>query len=124
MFGLKTAVVTKACKRFQEVTRLQVVCSQPADFLARACSRLGLEADFAKLCSEVVERTEQAGFLREVSPQSLAAACIYLCLVLCELKLDRQALAAACQVSFATISKCDRKLKPHQEFLSGGEDTP
>lgn len=81
----------------------------PDDFVARFASRLGMTKPEAMRARELAERVVAAPELNRVAaahaPQSVAAACIGLCVREARKCDDVRHVAAACDVSIATLQK-------------------
>jgi transcription initiation factor TFIIB len=117
IFNLKPTVMTKGCKRFQELMRVHMVSSQPEDFISRFCSKLALAAHQHALCSYVVRQADHHSVVSENTPPSIAAGSIQLCNLACHWGIPKKDLADACEISQVTVTKCTKKLLQHARLL-------
>jgi transcription initiation factor TFIIB len=117
IFNLKTTTMTRGCKKFQEILKMDLQSSTAKDFILRFCSKLNLDKDVKNLCMHVVQKADDMSIICENTPPSIAAGCIYLVTNMCNVKLDKKELAAAVEVSQVTISKCYKKLYNYRMYL-------
>ncbi len=130
MFSLSHASFTKAFKFFQEVlaqatqkglltetwTPSNLTSTCASDYVAVPLSKLPISrADYQKLLLEAQElstRAETEGMSPENTPPSLAAGVVaYVCERWRKGEIPLSRIAAACDVSLATLQKCLRRLQ-------------
>jgi transcription initiation factor TFIIIB Brf1 subunit/transcription initiation factor TFIIB len=130
MFSLSHASFTKALKFFQEVlaqatqkgllpdtwTPSNLTSTRAADYVALPLNKLPISrATYQKLLAEAQEladRAEKEGMSPENTPPSLAAGVVaYVCEKNNKGEIALSRIAAACDVSLATLQKCLRRLQ-------------
>jgi transcription initiation factor TFIIB len=121
IFNLKSTTMTRGCKKFQDVLQMEVESTTPSDFIQRFCSKLNLDKDVKDMCMHVVRKAEEMSIVCENTPPSIAAGCIYLVCILCNVSIYKKSLASACDISMVTISKCYKKLHKYRLYLFPAE---
>ena len=116
MFNLNITTMTKGCKKFHEIMKLTTNSSNPDDFIVRFCSKLK-RADMTSLCQYIINKSEEYSIVSENAPPSIAAGCIYLCSMCCNLGISKKEIAKACEISEVTINKCYKKLFLYKKHL-------
>lgn len=117
IFNLKPKTMTKGCKKFQDVMKLNMESTCADDFIQRFCSKLGLDNDIRELCRTIVQKADELCIVSENTPPSISAGSIYLCNVVCNLGISKKDMANACELSQVTLSKCYKKLYDHRSLL-------
>lgn len=117
IFNLKLTTMTRGCKQFQEIMKMNTVSTSAHDFINRFCSRLNLDHARRDICRAVVRRGDELSIIYENTPPSIAAGSIYLCNMEFGWGLTKQDLADACEISQVTINKCYKKLLGHKSAL-------
>jgi transcription initiation factor TFIIB len=118
IFNLKPSTMTKGCKKFQDILKLNIGSCNPLDFINRFCSKLSLASDIVQICKTVAEKADELNLVCESTPPSIAAAVIYLVVVCCNIKtITKKDLSDACELSQVTLTKCYKKLFDHKEML-------
>ena len=117
IFNLKVTTMTRGCKKFQEIMKVNVDTTNAVDFIHRFCSKLNIDKTFREICKEVVHKAEDLGIVSENTPPSVAAGSIYLCNVLMGWNFTKKDMSEACEISQVTITKCYKKLYMYRMFL-------
>lgn len=117
MFNIKLTVMTKGCKKFQEILKLTTASTNPDDFIARYCSRLELSNDQRLKCKQVAAKVEELELASENTPPSIAAAIIYLCSSHYGWNISKKNLSDKCEISQVTVAKCFKRLQPYEKLL-------
>lgn len=117
IFNLKTKTMTKGCKKFQDIIKLNAECTCADDFIQRFCSKLGINNEIRDLCKSIVYKADELSIVSENTPPSISAGSIYLCNIICELGISKKDMATACELSQVTLSKCYKKLYEHRSLL-------
>lgn len=137
IFGLSSATFTKALKQMQEVMALArqkgqlhlTTTNKPSqastkaiEYIQLPLSRLPIPRNQMEhlhtLCKRVAEKSEEAGLSQENMPPSLAAGCVAFVIKRCEiLNIPVSKIAAASEISVATLQKCLRRLEANAEVL-------
>ena len=133
LFGISSTGFTKAIKQMQEImalarqkgllqTRPSDASTQAVEYIQLPLSRLPISrAQIEPLlqeCRRVAVRAEEIGLSQENMPPSLAAACIAFVVKRAEVDLSFAKIAAACEISVATLQKCLRRLEAFQAQLT------
>ena len=117
IFNLKLTTMTKSCKKFQDLLKVNMDSSSPNDFVMRFSSKLGLSNDIKTLCKHIVEKADELGIVSENTPPSISAAAIYLCNVMCDLGITKNEVSKNCDISQVTLCKCYKKLHNYRGLL-------
>lgn len=117
IFNLKTKTMTKGCKKFQDIMKINMESTCADDFIQRFCSKLGLDNEIRDLCKSIVAKADEICVVSENTPPSISAGSIYLCNVVCGLGISKKDMATACELSQVTLSKCYKKLYDHRSLL-------
>lgn len=117
IFNLKTPTMTKGCKKFQEIMKMNMESTNAEDFVFRFCSKLNMDKTQREICKVIVHKIELNEILSDSTPPSLAAGSIYMCNHYYEWGITKKDLSSICEISQVTISKCFKKLQNHTTFL-------
>ena len=117
IFNLKLPVMTKGCKRFQEIMKMNVKSTTAEDFICRFCSKINIEKGKRDTCKFVVHKAEELGIVSENTPPSVAVGSIYLCNVIFKWGINKKELSDACEISQVTVSKCFKKLYQYRDLI-------
>lgn len=117
IFNLKLTTMTKSCKKFQDLLKMNMDSSSPNDFVMRFSSKLGLSSEIKDLCKYIVERADELGIVSENTPPSISAAAIYLCNMMCNLGLTKIEVSKNCDISQVTLCKCYKKMYGYRGML-------
>jgi transcription initiation factor TFIIB len=117
IFNLKSTTMTKGCKKFMEMMKIQIECSTPIDFIQRFCSKMNLDQDIRELAKNVILKADKLNLICESTPPSIAAASIYLVGVVKKLNFSKKELSISCEISQVTIGKCYKKLYAYRHYL-------
>lgn len=115
MFDVKTPSMTYACKQFQDMLRINIASSKPADFIPRFCSKVGVGSDILHMCRHVIQVADELCLVTESTPPALVASVIYMCCCIRKVKVCKKHVAEACHLSQVTISKCHKRLVQHRD---------
>jgi transcription initiation factor TFIIB len=121
IFNLKVTTMTRGCKKFQEIMKVNVDSTNAVDFIYRFCSKLNIDKAFRDVCKDVVVQADELGIVSENTPPSVAAGSIYLCNVLFSWNFTKKNMSEACEISQVTISKCYKKMFMYKKFLFSKE---
>jgi transcription initiation factor TFIIIB Brf1 subunit/transcription initiation factor TFIIB len=116
MFNLSVTTITKGCKKFHEIMKLNTKSSNASDFIVRFCSKLN-KNDIIELCEYVIKKSDEYSIVSENAPPSIAAGCIYLVSVCCNLGITKKDIAKACEISEVTINKCYKKMTKYRAHI-------
>ena len=117
IFNLKPTTLTRGCKKFQEIMKINMETTTADDFVNRFCSKLGLDTHKKELCRQVVKIAEENSLVSENTPPSVVAGSIYLCNIKHNWDITKKDLALACDISQVTVSKCYKKLAGFENII-------
>lgn len=117
MFKIKVTTMSKGCKKFLDVVKLDLDSTSPKDFIQRFASKLNLSLEIRDLSKYIVQKADELNIASENTPPSVAAGAIYLCIILCNLGISKKDLSVACGISPVTITKCYKKLYDYRGKL-------
>lgn len=110
IFNIKITTMTKGCKKFQDIMKMNLESTRPEDFIQRFSSKLNLDIEIRELCKHIVKKADELNLVCENTPPSIAAGSIYLCIMLCDINISKKDLSIACGISQVTLTKCYKKL--------------
>jgi len=117
IFNLKTTTMTRGCKKFAELMKLNMDASTPDDFISRFCSKLGLNTEQKDICKHVILKADELSIVSENTPPSVAAGTIFMCNMLCDWGICKKVLSETCDISQVTINKCYKKMVVYKKLL-------
>jgi transcription initiation factor TFIIB len=117
IFNILPTTMTRGCKRFQELLKIDFDESRPHDFAARFCSNLAMNNAQTEACRLLVARVERLGILSHNMPPSVTASCILFEVNRRSWPFSKDDVCAACNVSRATLTKCLKLLEENREEL-------
>ena len=118
IFNLKNTTMTRGCKKFQDIVKLQVSSTTAEDFIERFCSKLNLSSEVRDLCKIIIQKTIEYNIVSSNTPPSLAAATIYMSVHVtkCE-NVSKEDISTICEISTVTLLKCFKKMYEHRSVL-------
>lgn len=117
VMGVDVPVITRGCKKFQNIMRVSVDLTTPADFINRFGSRLGIDAQSRDSCRHVISRCDELCLALNSIPTTIVAASLYLCSVVMGMHLSKSSVATVCGVSVLTMNKCYKRLYDARLYL-------
>ncbi len=117
MFNIKVTTMTKGCKKFQDIMKLNVESTTPEDFIQRFASKLNITPEIRELARHIVIKADELNIVSENTPPSVAAGAIYLCIIICKINICKKDLSIACEISQVTLTKCYKKLYENRGVL-------
>jgi len=126
MFSLETTVVTKGCKKFQEILQLNKINKNrikksntviPEDFIERFCNQLNIKEEDIVHIINICKKATKNKLISENTPPSIASGCIYLYIKLNNLDINKKDISKICKISEVTINKCCKKLEDNIDAL-------
>lgn len=117
IFNLKVTTMTKGCKKFQEIMRMNMESTNAEDFISRFCSKLNLDKPKRDICKAIVKKADELSIVSENTPPSIAAGTIYMCNNVMQWGISKKELSDACEISQVTISKCYKKIFVYKTVL-------
>lgn len=126
IFSLSGTIMTKGCKKFQEIMQLNKVDINRIhntntitmdDFIDRFCSKLELNQEDTSNIKHISYLSQIYNLINDNTPPSMAAGCIYLYIKEVEYGIHKKTISDVCKISEVTINKCYKKLENHKEKL-------
>ncbi len=114
IFNIKNTTMTKGCKRFQDILRLNTDSCVPEDFINRFGSKINIPPDIREMGRTIMKKVDEIGLLTENTPPSVAASVLFMLINICDLGVSKKELSDACGISQVTICKCYKKLHQHR----------
>ena len=116
IFNLSISTMTKGCKKFHEIMKMNFASTSPDDFIVRFCSRLN-RPDIVEDSLYIVRAADKYSIVSENAPPSIAAGSIYLCSVVNKHGITKKDISKACEISEVTINKCYKKMVVYTDYL-------
>lgn len=116
IFNLHISTMTKGCKKFHEIMKMNVASTSPDDFIVRFCSKLN-RPDIVEDSLCIVRAADKYSIVSENAPPSIAAGSIYLCSVAKNHGITKKDISKACEISEVTINKCYKKMVLYSDYL-------
>jgi len=126
IFSLKITVMSKGCKKFQEIMQMNKLDINRInktntisidDFIDRFCSKLNLSSEDILNIKSISTLAQLHKLVNENTPPSMAGGCIYLYIKLADIDIHKKHISDVCKISEVTINKCYKKLEPHIDKL-------
>ena len=117
IFNLKSTTMTRGCKKFNDIMRINMDSSRPLDFVQRFCSKLNLPNNVREICKKTIEKVDELNLICESTPPSIASGCIYVCNIVYDLGLSKKEIADAAGISIVTLSKISKKLMTYKDHI-------
>ena len=126
IFSLSGTVMTKGCKKFQEIMQLNKVDINRIhntntitmdDFIDRFCSKLDLTEDDITNIKHISYLAQVYNLINDNTPPAMTAGCIYLYTKEIGYNIHKKDISEVCKISEVTINKCYRKLENHKDKL-------
>lgn len=126
MCKLKHKSVTKGCKLFQELTKLQFIgddknISAAEHFIPRYCKVLKIDADHTTLCIELARNIHKLQLDSMHTPVSIAHCTVLLIAEKYNLGIDKKCICDKFKISEVTLFKTLKKLEPYIQILMNSE---
>lgn len=123
VFDIDITVMTKGCKKFQEImnlnkrnkNRIKNKSINPRDFIERFCDKIDIEINVIyNICDICLSHN----IISQNTPQSIAAGCIYYYIKENSLNINKKDLSDICKISEVTINKCYKKIEEHKHLFN------
>jgi transcription initiation factor TFIIB len=122
MFNIDANVLTKGNARFQSLLQMNVDSSNPDNYVARFGSNLNMDFQDIQACKALALKIDELEIVSENSPTSVAAGAIHFYCVHKKLSFNKKQIAAVCEVSEVTITKCHKRLMKYRSILTNATD--
>jgi transcription initiation factor TFIIB len=125
MFKIKNIIVTKGCKKFQEIihntkkhkdriNKNNIINYN--DFIDRFCNKLNLNDLDIRLIKKIADKAVELKLVYQNTPPSIAAGSIYFYIKTKELSITKKDISDISKISEVTINKCYKKLENHNDL--------
>jgi len=127
MFSLDTTVMTKGCKKCQEIISmnkknkgrvLYTASIKPDDFIKRFCNKLNIDEKFISTIRKICEISLENNIITENTPPSIASGCIYYFIKRRNMNISKKQISDICKISEVTINKCSKKLENNNALFN------
>ena len=125
IFDLNPKVLTKGCKKFTEIIRINKIninrtnnlkTIQLSDFIERFCCNLSIDTDTAEIINDIADICKELNLVYINTPPAMATGCIYYVIQLKRLDISKKEISEKCNISEVTINKCYKKLDSDESF--------
>lgn len=123
IFNLSITTMTRGCKKFHEILKINVASTAPENFIVRYCSKLN-KPEIIEVCKYIVKKADEYSIVSENAPPSIAAGSIYMCCVEYKQNVTKKDISKACEISEVTINKCFKKLALYKDYLLPSPSDP
>lgn len=117
MFSISPVILNKGNSRFQTLLQINVISSNPGDFISRFGSKLNMKMVDIDKCKKLVEFLEKHEIMNDNSPTSSAAGILYYYAMLNNLGYNKKQFSEVCNVSEVTIIKCYKIIYKYNDFI-------
>jgi transcription initiation factor TFIIB len=117
IFNLKTTTMTKGCKKFQDLMKIDLDSTNANDFIERFCSKLNISSEIRELCKHIIQKSIELNVVSSNTPPSIAAATIYMSIIITNTDISKKQISLICEISQVTLSKCYKKLYEYRSVL-------
>ena len=126
MFNIKNIIITKGCKKFQEIlhynkqnqnriNKYNIIDSN--DFIDRFCNQLNLNNNDIDIIKNISDKAHKLKIIYENTPPSVAAGSIYLYVRVNKINISKKDISNISKISEVTINKCYKKLEEYSTNL-------
>ncbi len=98
-------------------TSSDLCATTPSSFIERYCSKLNINSELIMLAKFIATKLEETEYIKDNTPQSIAAGIIYFISQSCNLSITKLNVKQASGISEVTINKCCKKMDLIQEKL-------
>ena len=125
IFDMDSKVLTKGCKIYTEITRLnkinvnryqQLETIKVEDFIDRFCYNLSINSNDTEIIKNISKNAHKLDLIRDNTPPAMATGCIYLFIKLKDIDISKKNISDNCNISEVTINKCYKKLEDNEKL--------
>ena len=109
--------MTKGCKKFQDLMKIDLDSTNANDFIERFCSKLNISSEIRELCKFIIQKSIELNVVSSNTPPSIAAATIYMAIIITNTDISKKQISLICEISQVTLSKCYKKLFEYRSVL-------
>jgi len=117
MFNISHVILNKGNARFQQLLQINVISSNPCDFISRFGSRINMNLVDVEKCKKLIKFLEKKEIMTDNSPTSSAAGILYYYSQENGLQYTKKQFSEVCSVSEVTIVKCYKNLLKYKDYL-------
>ena len=117
IFNLKSTTMTKGCKKFQDIMKMNFSSTNAEDFIERFCSKLNLSTEIRDICRYIIKKAAELNIISSNTPPSLAAGAIYMCTEITKSNVSKKDISTVCEISQVTLLKCYKKIHEYRSVL-------
>ena len=126
MFNIKNVIITKGCKKFQEILHYNKqhnkrinknIIIHSNDFIDRFCNKLNLNNNDIQIIKNISDKAQELKIIYENTPPSIAAGSIYLYVRINKINISKKDISNISKISEVTINKCYKKLEEYSTQL-------
>tara|TARA_B100001540_G_scaffold317650_1_gene351859 strand:+ start:2414 stop:3385 length:972 start_codon:yes stop_codon:yes gene_type:complete len=117
MFNISHVVLNKGNSRFQQLLQINVISSNPKDFISRFGSHLNMQKEDIDNCKKLIDFLEKNEIMNDNSPTSSAAGILYYYSQVNNLKYTKKQFSEVCSVSEVTIVKCYKNILKYKNYI-------
>lgn len=117
IFNLKSTTMTKGCKKFQDIMKMNFASTNAEDFIERFCSKLSLSTEVRDVCRYIIKKAGELNIISSNTPPSLAAGAIYMCTEITKANVSKKDISTVCEISQVTLLKCYKKIYEYRSVL-------
>jgi transcription initiation factor TFIIB len=125
VFNFDKSSVTKGCKDAIKIIndidrdlpneeKISFNDTKPIAFMARFCSKLGMNSNMTKLCEFVSIKIDKLNLMPENVSYSVVAGIIYFVSNVCNLNISKREIFDVTNISEVTIGKCFKKIETYK----------
>ena len=126
IFNIKTTVMTKGCKNFDEIMRFNKINKNRNidnksinlnDFIERFSYKLSIPQNDINNILILSKLCEKINIIHDNTPPSMAVGCIFLYIKNKKLNINKKYISEICEISEVTINKCYKKLSVNKDII-------
>lgn len=122
MFNITHVTLNKGNARFQQLLQINVISSNPEDFISRFASRLNMYKIDIENCKKLIKFLEQKEILSDNAPTSSAAGILYYYSQENNLNFTKKQFSDICSVSEVTIVKCYKYILKYKKYIDENKE--
>jgi len=122
MFNITHVTLNKGNARFQQLLQINVISSNPQDFISRFASRLNMYKIDIENCKKLIKFLEEKEILSDNAPTSSAAGILYYYSQENNLNFTKKQFSDICSVSEVTIVKCYKYILKYKKYIDENKD--
>ena len=122
MFNISHVTLNKGNSRFQQLLQINVISSNPEDFISRFGSRINMNKIDIENCKKLIKFLETYEILTDNAPTSSAAGILYYYSQENNLNFTKKQFSEICSVSEVTIVKCYKYISKYKKLIDDNKN--